>query len=182
MSTPEFRPVEAAQKRPAWPFAVMGAVIVVLAVLLARKDSDPKAARQTASASIAPKLEAGQPEIAPLQKAADPAQQASAKPKSDNPNVLGAPAPQTATAHTPMIPATELERERARVKAAQKTADASRKENEELKKQLLQARGELAQAKGQIAAILNPPKPPPTEQEQILRTLAPVLSNNDGRP
>ena len=179
--TPEFRPVEPPKKWAAWPFAAMGAVIVVLVVLLARKDGEARVPKQVATATIAPKPEAVQQEIAAASRPAEPVQQANAKPKTDNPNVLGAQAP-AATAHAPLVPATELERERLRVRSAQKAADAYRKEVEGLKSQLAQAKGELSQAKGQISAILNPPKPPPTDQEQILRTLAPVLSNNDGRP
>jgi hypothetical protein len=56
--------------------------------------------------------------------------------------------------------------------------EAYKKQNAELQK-------ELEQARAQIAALQQAKKgPPPSDQEQILQMLAPVLktSANDGRP
>jgi hypothetical protein len=69
-----------------------------------------------------------------------------------------------------------VDRERARTRAAQKAAAAYKKQIAELQKALAQSRGEVASMR-----IAQRP-PPPSDQEQILQTLAPVLrSSADGR-
>jgi hypothetical protein len=198
MSTdrPEFRPVDAAPKRSAWPFAVMGAAIVALVILLVQREggrplkpvalgnvpakADPKAV----VGALADAAEAGKAALrSELAKTAAPAPapaRAEARPEtaSAGPNVLGG---QPARAKA-MVAASELERERARTRGAQKAAASYKKQVDELTQKLEQARGELLRARGQLAAVQNPPRPPPTDQEQILRTLAPVLqANGDGR-
>jgi hypothetical protein len=195
MSTerPEFRPVDAAPKRSAWPFAVMGAAIVALVILLVQREggrplkpvalgnvpakADPKAV----VGALADAAEAGKAALkSEMAKATAPA--AAAEPKAETaaagPNVLGGP-PSRAKA---MVATSELERERARTRGAQKAAASYKKQVDDLTQKLEQARGELLRARGQLAAVQNPPRPPPTDQEQILRTLAPVLqANGDGR-
>ena len=72
----------------------------------------------------------------------------------------------------------EGDREIARSKGAQKQVALYKKQNAELQK-------ELDQARAQISALQQAKKgPPPSDQEQILQMLAPVLrtSSNDGRP
>ncbi len=93
----------------------------------------------------------------------------------EGPNVLGA-AVDTAKKLATVAKA-ELDREVARTKSAQAQAASYRKQIDELQKQ-------LGAARAQIAAMQTAQKPPPpTDQEQILQTLAPVLrSGSDGRP
>src|SRR5207237_949051 len=117
------------------------------------------------------------------QTIAEPAK-ADAKPEApkveaaQSPNVIGGAVAAAAKA-AGVVPASELDRERARTRGAQKAAAVYKKQLDDLNKQLVQARGELQQARGQIAALQNPAHPPPSDQEQILRTLAPVLGNAD---
>jgi hypothetical protein len=167
MSTerPEFRPIETAPARRAWPFAVLGAVLVVGLIYVARRnaaaDPQPAAAMSNVAAKAEPKLE---PLVAkPLPE----------KPKE--PNVLGTAV--AAAKSVAMVARAELDRELARTQSAQKQAAA-------YKKQIAGLEKELADARGQIAAINKAKAPaPPSDQEQILQMLAPVLrSSNDGRP
>jgi hypothetical protein len=75
-----------------------------------------------------------------------------------------------------MVAKAELDREIARTHSAQKEAAAYRKQIEDLNKQLAEARAQLAAM--QRAKM----PPPPSDQEQILQMLAPVLrSSNDAR-
>jgi hypothetical protein len=73
-----------------------------------------------------------------------------------------------------MVARAELDREVGRTKAAQAQAASYRKQIDDLQKQ-------LGAARAQIAAMQAAAKPPPpTDQEQILQTLAPVLRGNTG--
>ena len=73
-----------------------------------------------------------------------------------------------------MVAKAELDREVGRTKTAQAQAAAYRKQIENLEKQ-------LGAARAQIAAMQTAQKPPPpSDQEQILQTLAPVLRTGNG--
>jgi septal ring factor EnvC (AmiA/AmiB activator) len=76
-----------------------------------------------------------------------------------------------------MVARAELDREIGRTQTAQKQAAAYKKQIAELEKQ-------LADVHAQLAAIEKAKlPPPPSDQEQILMMLAPVLrTSNDGRP
>ena len=76
-----------------------------------------------------------------------------------------------------MVARAELDRELARTKSAQAQSAAYRKQIDDLQKQ-------LGAARAQIAAMQTAQKPPPpSDQEQILQTLAPVLrAGNGGSP
>ncbi len=174
MSTdrPEFRPIEGAPARPLWPYAILGAVIVGLVVYIARMNVKSAEAKPVAMSNLAPKIEAAK-EAA---KTPEPAivQQAKAM-VAESPNVLGAAA-NTAT-KLAMVAKSELDRELGRTRAAQKQADAYRRQVEDLSRQLTETRAQLAA----VQKARQPP--PPSDQEQILQMLAPVLrSSNDGRP
>jgi hypothetical protein len=71
----------------------------------------------------------------------------------------------------------ELDRELGRSRAAKEQTAAYRKQVDALQR-------ELSEARAQIAAYQKARQPPPpSDQEQILQMLAPVLrSSNDGRP
>ncbi len=168
-SEAEFRPIESAPARRLWPYAVLGAVIVGLVVYIAQKNVRAAEPRQVAVANLAAKP------AEPLKEApkAEPAAVAQKAPES--PNVLGAAA--NAAGKLAMVAKAELDRELGRTRAAQKQADAYRKEISNLEKQLTETRAQLA------AYQKARQPPPPTDQEQILQMLAPVLrSSNDGRP
>jgi len=93
----------------------------------------------------------------------------------ESPNVLGAAA--SAAGKLAMVAKAELDRELGRTRAAQKQAEAYRKEISNLEKQLGETRAQLA------AYQKARQPPPPSDQEQILQMLAPVLrSSNDGHP
>ncbi len=174
MSTdrPEFRPIEGAPARPLWPYAILGAVIVGLVVYIARMNVKSAEAKPVAMSNLTPKIEAAK-EAA---KTPEPAivQQAKAM-VAESPNVLGAAA-NTAT-KLAMVAKSELDRELGRTRAAQKQADAYRRQVEDLSRQLTETRAQLAA----VQKARQPP--PPRDQEQILQMLAPVLrSSNDGRP
>ncbi len=164
---PEFRPIETAPKSHVWPYAVMGAIIAGLVIFILRHDATAAQApkqQPVALANIAPKAET--PKIEPLVQ-----QQAVEKPKDTN--VIGSVASKIA-----MVAKTELDRELGRTKAVQKQNDAYRKQIAMLEK-------ELGDTRAQLAAIQRAKAPPPpSDQEQILQMLAPVLktSSNDGRP
>ena len=96
-----------------------------------------------------------------------------AKPKDTN--VIGSA---VATAgKLAMVAKAELDRELGRTRAAQKQADA-------YKKQIAALEKELSETRAQVAAFQKAhAPPPPSDQEQILQMLAPVLRTaNDGRP
>ena len=94
---------------------------------------------------------------------------------AESPNVLGA-AVNSAT-KLAMVARSEMDRELGRTKSAQKQAEA-------YKKQIAALEKELSETRAQIAAFQKAhAPPPPSDQEQILQMLAPVLRTaNDGRP
>jgi hypothetical protein len=174
---PEFRPIESAPARPLWPYAILGAVIVGLVVYIARQNVKAAEARPVALATVAPKIEAAKEAPKPTEAPASTAtimEKAKAA-VAESPNVLGAAAA-TAT-KLAMVARSELDREAGRTRAAQKQADVYKRQVEDLNKQLTDARA-------QIAALQKTRQPPPpSDQEQILQMLAPVLrTSNDGRP
>jgi hypothetical protein len=184
MSTerPEFRPIESTPPaKRAWPFVVIGALVVAVLLFAVRRDVTAGAVRAASLTDAAikadvSKLAASQVAPKPVAEAprTEPAAPVAAK-TPEGPNVLG-----TAVAsakNLTMVAKSELEREIARTRGAQKEAAAYRKQIEDLNKQ-------LADARAQIAAIQRAKMPPPpSDQEQILQMLAPVLrSSNDGRP
>jgi len=183
MSTerPEFRPIETAPARRIWPFAVLGVVVVALALWVARHNAAGTELRPAALTNVVARPPAGtspQPpaegaKAEPARKEADKLAQAKAP---EGPNVLGGAV--AAAGKLAMVAKAELDRELARTRGAQKQAADYRKQVEELQKQ-------LGEARAQIAALQRAQKPPPpSDQEQILQMLAPVLrtTNNDGRP
>jgi hypothetical protein len=172
----EFRPIESVPARRVWPYAVLGAVAVAgLVFVLAHRSSTaptPVAAEplQT-TANLAPKIDSAQAAAAVTQPAA-----VTAPKPSEGPNVLGAAIERTKAVAA--VAKSGLDRELARSKSAHKETEAMRKQNAELQR-------ELQDARAQIAALQQAKKgPPPSDQEQILQMLAPVLktSSNDGRP
>jgi hypothetical protein len=177
---PEFRPIETVPARRVWPYALLGAVLVsALVFVIAHRSSSAQAmpivTAEPQSAALTPKIDPQQ---------ALPHAEAAMKP-SQGPNVLGAASVEnlkaaavSAVEKTKAVARGEIERESARTKSAQKEALSYRKQNAELQR-------ELDAAKAQIAALQQAKKgPPPSDQEQILQMLAPVLktSSNDGRP
>jgi hypothetical protein len=167
-SEAEFRPIESAPARRLWPYAVLGAVIVGLVVYIAQKNVRASEPQKIVTANLAPRPE-------PAKEAAkiEPAVVAQKAPES--PNVLGAAA--SAAGKLAMVAKAELDRELGRTRAAQKQAEAYRKEISNLEKQLGETRAQLA------AYQKARQPPPPSDQEQILQMLAPVLrSSNDGHP
>jgi len=179
MSTdrPEFRPVEVAPARRAWPYALAGVAVVAAAVWLVQRNVASAATPRVALANLPPKTEKPVPvadaaKPAPAKTEADKAAQA--KPP-ESPNVLGSAV--TAAGKLAMVAKTELDRELARTKGAQKQAATYRKQIDDLQKQ-------LSEARAHIAALQRAQQPPPpSDQEQILQMLAPVLrGDRDGRP
>src|SRR3954447_20739882 len=172
-SEPEFRPIESAPARRLWPYAVLGAVIVGLVVYIAQKNVRAAEPRQIAVANLAAKPAEPLKEALKAAPKAEPAAVPQKAPES--PNVLGAAA--NAAGKLAMVAKAELDRELGRTRAAQKQADAYRKEISNLEKQLTETRAQLA------AYQKARQPPPPTDQEQILQMRAPVLlSSNDGHP
>ncbi|MFL5362014.1 MAG: hypothetical protein ACJ78U_13700 [Myxococcales bacterium] len=190
MSTerPEFRPIESTPKaKRAWPFVVGGAVIVAVLLFAVRRDVAAGAVRAASLTDTAVKADVAKVAAAPAQpqtaapvaeapRAAEPAPApvATRTKSPEGPNVLG-----TAVAgakNIAMVAKAELEREISRTRNAQKESAAYRKQIEDLNKQ-------LADARAQIAALQRTKAPPPpSDQEQILQMLAPVLrSSNDSR-
>ena len=110
-----------------------------------------------------------------LWRSATEAEKAAQTKPPEGPNVLGSAV--AAAGKLAMVAKTELDRELARTKGAQKQAAAYRKQIDDLQKQLTEARA-------RIAALQQAQKPPPpSDQEQILQMLAPVLrADRDGRP
>jgi hypothetical protein len=195
MSTerPEFRPIESTPPaRRAWPFVVGGALLVAVLLFAVRSNVTAGAVRTASLADASIKADVGKMAAATMQPAA-PKQVAEA-PRAAEP-VKAEPAPAVAThAKTPegpnvlgtavasakniaMVAKSELDRELARTRSAQKEVAAYKKQIEDLNKQ-------LAESRSTIAAMQRAKMPPPpSDQEQILQMLAPVLrSSNDGRP
>ena len=172
MSTerPEFQPIDTAPARRTWPWAVVGAALVVALLWFARRVPAPIEARPAALASVSATTE-----VKPAK--AEPAKPAPAPAKApEGPNVLGSAV--AAAKSVAMVARAELDRELARTKSAQAQAASFRKQIDDLQKQ-------LGAARAQIAAMQTAQKPPPpTDQEQILQTLAPVLraGNGGGQP
>jgi hypothetical protein len=170
----EFRPIEAAPAKRVWPYALIGLAVVAALFFVARRSSTPTTAAAEpvqALANVAPKIDAPQAAAAlkPEAIAAKPAVQ-------EGPNVIGG-AIKEARAIASGAKG-EIDRELARTRASQKQIDSYKKQNAALQAQ-------LDQAKAQISALQASKRPPPpTDQEQILQMLAPVLrtSSNDGRP
>ena len=167
---PEFQPIDTAPARRTWPWAVVGAALVVALLWFARRVPAPIEARPAALASVSATTE-----VKPAK--AEPAKPAPAPAKApEGPNVLGSAV--AAAKSVAMVARAELDRELARTKSAQAQAASFRKQIDDLQKQ-------LGAARAQIAAMQTAQKPPPpTDQEQILQTLAPVLraGNGGGQP
>jgi hypothetical protein len=173
----EFRPIEAAPARRVWPYALIGLAVVAALFFVIRRNSAPAtpekiaAQPQEALANLAPKIDA--PQVAAALK---PPEAAPAKPiAAEGPNVLGG-----AVKEAKALAATAksgIDREISRSRSSQKQIDAYKKQNAQLQ-------AELEQARAQITALQAAKRPPPpSDQEQILQMLAPVLrSSNDGRP
>jgi hypothetical protein len=148
---------------------VVGAALVVALLWFARRAPAPVEARPALAAVGATT------EVKPA--LAEPARPAPAPAKApEGPNVLGSAVAAAKSVAT--VARAELDRELARTKSAQAQAASYRKQIEDLTKQ-------LGAARAQIAAMQTAQKPPPpTDQEQILQTLAPVLraGNGGGQP
>jgi hypothetical protein len=175
---PEFRPIESVPARRVWPYAVLGALAVaaLVFVIAHRSASAPAAAtEQQALANLAPKIDAAQAQAAIAQPMRSETAAVAPKP-SQGPNVIGGAIEKAKTLAS--VARGGVDRGLARAKSAQKQTDQYRKQNAELQK-------ELEEARAQITALQQAKKgPPPSDQEQILQMLAPVLrtSSNDGRP
>jgi hypothetical protein len=168
---PEFQPIDTAPARRTWPWAVVGAALVVALLWFARRAPAPAELRPAALATIASTSEVKAP--APAPEAAKAAPSPAKAPES--PNVLGSAV--AAAKSVALVARAELDRELLRTKSAQAQAASYRKQIDNLEKQ-------LGAARAQIGAMQNAQKPPPpSDQEQILQTLAPVLrAGNGGRP
>jgi len=178
MSTerPEFQPIDTAPARRTWPWAVVGAALVVALLWFARRVPAPIDARPAALASVSATTEVKPAKAEPAKPIPAPAKPTPAPAKApEGPNVLGNAV--AAAKSVAMVARAELDRELARTKSAQAQAVSYRKQIDDLQKQ-------LGAAKAQIAAMQTAQKPPPpTDQEQILQTLAPVLrAGNGGQP
>jgi len=178
MSTerPEFQPIDTAPARRTWPWAVVGAALVVALLWFARRVPAPIDARPAALASVSATTEVKPAKAEPAKPIPVPAKPTPAPAKApEGPNVLGNAV--AAAKSVAMVARAELDRELARTKSAQAQAVSYRKQIDDLQKQ-------LGAAKAQIAAMQTAQKPPPpTDQEQILQTLAPVLrAGNGGQP
>jgi hypothetical protein len=170
MSTerPEFQPIDTVPPRRTWPWAVVGAALVGALIWFVRRPAPPPEVRPAAAAAT-PEVKAPAPPAAmePIKAALVPTK------AQEGPNVLGSTV--TAVKNMAMVAKAELDRELQRTKSAQAQAASYKKQIEELQKQ-------LGAARAQIAAMQTVQKPPPpTDQEQILQTLAPVLrAGNSG--
>ena len=164
----EFPPLETTPSRRTWPWAVAGAALAIALVWALRRPQTAAESHPQASSNVAA--------VVPAVKPAEPVKASVAPVKPlESPNVLGGA---VATAKgLAMVAKAELDRELARTKSAQAQAAGYRKQIEELQK-------ELGAARAQLAAMQTAQKPPPpTDQEQILQTLAPVLrAGNGGQP
>jgi len=159
---PEFRPIEAAPARRLWPYAVLGAIIAGLLIWIFRHDGPGAQQKQVALATVPPAAASAQIDPKPL------VSPEVSKPKEkDSPNVIGNAV--AAAGKLAMVARAELDRELGRTKAAQKQVDAYRKQIGDLQKELTEARAQMAAMQKTHAP------PPPSDQEQILQMLAPVL-------
>jgi len=188
MSTerPEFRPIESTPPaKRAWPFVVIGALLVAILLFAVRRDVTGSAGAVRSASLTDAAIKADVSKVVASPQAAAPKQIAEApKPEAEpqaaaktpeGPNVLGTA--MASAKNLAMVAKSELDREIARTKGAQKEVAAYRKQIEDLNKQLAEARAQLA------ALQRSKMPPPPSDQEQILQMLAPVLrSSNDGRP
>jgi hypothetical protein len=161
-----------------WPYAVAGAMLVVALVWSLRRNAVQAAAQHPPPSPQAMSDVAPEPKIAPLTspEVARPAPAPTQPAAVASPNLIGGAV--TTAKGLAMVAKSELDRALARSETAQKQAASYRKQIADLEKQ-------LADARGQVAALQKAKMPPPpTEQEQILQMLAPVLktSSNDGRP
>jgi len=176
MSTerPEFPPIETAPARRTWPWAIAGAAIVVALVWAFRRaPAQPEvrpSALAAAPAASAPATPAAAKGVEPVKAALTPALKV-----PESPNVIGNAV--QAAKSVAMVAKAELDRELQRTKSAQAQAATYKKQIDSLQK-------ELNAARAQIAAIQMAQRPPPpSDQEQILQTLAPVLkASNGGQP
>jgi hypothetical protein len=176
-TTAEFRPIEAAPARRIWPYALIGLAVVAALFFVARRNSSPAAPEkvaetpQQALANVAPKIDPQQ-----ASAAMKPPEAATAAPRAaEGPNVIGGSVKEVKAMAT--AAKSEIDRELARVHASQKEVESYKKQNAALQQQLDQARSQIAA----LQAAKRPP--PPSDQEQILQMLAPVLrTSNDGRP
>lgn len=167
---PEFRPIEAAPARHVLPYVVMGAVIAGLLIFIARHNlSSAVPQKEVALATVAPKIE---PLVGPN---SDPPAVSPSKKAPESPNVIGSAV--AAAGKLAMVAKSELDRELGKSRAARAETAAYRKQVDSLQK-------ELSDARAQLAAYQKARQPqPPSDQEQILQMLAPVLrTSNDGRP
>src|SRR5215813_549101 len=168
MSTerPEFQPIDTVPARRTWPWAVVGAALVGTLIWFVRRPAPPPEVRPAPAATVA--ATAPEAKAPPAPAAAEPLKAAVIPPKApEGPNVLGSTV--NAVKNMAMVAKAELDRELQRTKSAQAQAASYKKQVEELQKQLTAARA-------QIAAMQTVQKPPPpSDQEQILQTLAPVL-------
>ena len=172
---PEFPPIESSPPRRTWPWAVVGAALVVALLWVARRvpaAADARPAALTTAAAIGETKPAIATEAT---KASAPAKASPAAKAPESPNVLGGAV--AAAKNVAMVARAELDRELGRTKAAQAQVASYRKQIDDLQKQ-------LGAARTQIAAMQVAQKPPPpSDQEQILQTLAPVLrAGNGGSP
>src|SRR2546427_12150779 len=165
---PEFPPIESAPSRHIWIWALAGAALVVGLIWVARRAPAPAAGRPAAAVAASAEVKP-----APPAEAAKPVPAAAKAP--ERPNILGSAV--AAAKSAAMVARAEFDRELARTKSAQAQAAAYRKQIDDLQKQ-------LGAARAQIAAMQTAQKPPPpSDQEQILQTPAPVLrAGNGGSP
>jgi hypothetical protein len=173
---PEFPPIESSPPRRTWPWAVAGAALVLALLWVARRApaaADARTAAVTTAAAISDTKPATAPEATKPAAAAAKAPGAAKAPES--PNVIGGAV--AAAKSVAMVARAELDRELGRTKAAQAQSASYRKQIDDLQKQ-------LGAVRAQIAAMQAAQKPaPPSDQEQILQTLAPVLrASNGGSP
>jgi hypothetical protein len=188
---PEFRPIEAAPARRALPYALAGVFAVVAAIgWISRRNAAAPDVRPVVASNVAPKPAAptvappalgGNSDEAKAQTAGKPALLPAKAP--EGPNVLGgavsaaAGSAVSAAGKLATVARAELDRELAKTHGAQKQVAAYKKQVEDLTKQLTEARAQLAA----VQRAKQPP--PPSDQEQILQMLAPVLRTaSDGRP
>jgi hypothetical protein len=187
---PEFRPIEAAPARRLLPYALAGVLAVVAAIgWMSRRNAAGPDMHPVVASNVAPKP--GAPAQAPAAVGAN-SDEAKAqipgttmpllKKAAEGPNVLGGAVAAATTAvnaagKLATVARAELDRELARTQSAQKQAATYKRQVDDLTKQ-------LAEARAQLAAIQRAKQPPPpSDQEQILQMLAPVLrTSNDGRP
>lgn len=168
MSTdrPEFQPIESAPPRKTWPWAIVGAVLVAALLFAIRRAPAAPDARPVALANVGteakPAIATETPKVASAAVVKPP----------ESPNVLGGAI--TAAKSAAMVAKAEFDREVLRTKSAQAQAASYRKQIDDLNKELVAARAQVAA----IQAAQRPP--PPSDQEQILQTLAPVLKSNGG--